>query len=291
MPDPTDRVNTPLLTLITQQSLDEDYQLVAERRAAENGGTPPHPRPARIAAVVVAAFGLLVTVAAVQTSANEGVQSASRQSLIGQIDASKNDVAHLQRRIVRLREHNLALQSQLDAVTSAQQDAATRNERLAGGSGFGPVSGPGVRITVDDSPTGERVVDRDLRPLVNGLWNAGAEAIAINGQRLTSRSAIRNSSAAIQVNSRPLSPPYVVQAIGDPLTLEANLMQTTGGLLFRDIATTLGYPWDMDTVDDLSLPAAPARLLRLSHAVEGTAEQNLHSLNSEKSEQKMEAQQ
>lgn len=282
MPDTADRVNTPLLTLITQQSLDEDYQVVAERRAAENGGTPPRKRPARTAGIVVAAFGLLVTVAAVQNSANEGVQSASRASLIDQIDASKSDVAHLQRQIVRMRERNIALQTRLDTVTSDQQEAATRAERLAAVSGFGTVQGPGVRVTVDDSPTGELVADRDLRPLVNGLWNAGAEAISINGQRLTSRSAIRNSAEAIQVNSRPLSPPYVVQAIGDPLTLEANLMETTGGLLFRDIATTVGFPWDMDTVNELSLPAAPVRLLRLRHVAEDTGEQTLN-------EQKMEA--
>jgi uncharacterized protein YlxW (UPF0749 family) len=282
MPDTTDRVNTPLLTLITQQSLDEDYRVVAERRAAENGGTPPRRRPARTAGIVVAAFGLLVTVAAVQNSANEGVQSASRTTLIDQIDASKNDVAHLQRLIVRMRERNIALETRLDAVTTEQQEAAVRVERLAAGSGFGPVQGPGVRVTVDDSPTGELVADRDLRPLVNGLWNAGAEAISVNGQRLTSRSAIRNSGDAIQVNSRPLSPPYVVQAIGDPLTLEANLMETAGGLRFRDIATSVGFPWDMDTVNDLSLPAAPARLLRLRNAAEDPGEQNLN-------EQKMEA--
>lgn len=271
MPDPTDRVNTPLLTLITQQSLDEDYQVVAERRAAENGGTPPRRRPARTAGIVVAAFGLLVTVAAVQTNANEGVQSASRESLIQQIDASKNDLAHLQRRIVRLREHNLALQTRLDTVTGEQQDAAAKDERLGTVSGFGPVSGPGVRVTVDDPPTGDLVRDRDLRPLVNGLWTAGAEAIAVNGQRLTSRSSIQNSGGTIQANSRPLSPPYVVQAIGDPLTLEADLMETTGGLLFRNIATSRGYPWDMDTVDDLQLPAAPPRLLRLC-AIQGCGE-------------------
>jgi len=275
MPETADRVNTPLLTLITQQSLDEDYQVVAERRAAENGGTPPRRRPARTAGIVVAAFGLLVTIAAVQNSANEPVESASRTSLIDQIDASKDDIAHLQRLIVRLREHDVALQTQLDGVTTEAQEATARAQRLAAVSGFGPVEGPGVRVTVDDSPSGELVVDRDLRPLVNGLWDAGAEAISINGQRLTSRSAIRNTSDAIQVNSRPLSPPYVIQAIGDPLTLEADLMQTTGGLLFRDIATSFGYPWDMDTVNDLSLPAAADRLLRLRNATEDAGEQNL----------------
>ena len=270
---PTDRANIPLLTLITQQSLDEDYRVVAERRAAENGGTPPRRRPHRTAGLVVAAFGLLVTVAAVQTSQNEGVADASRTSLIQQIEASRDDVAHLQRRVVRLREHNLALQSDLDDLTADQQAAAARRQRVAAASGFGPVQGPGVRISVNDSPSGERVTARDLRPLVNGLWEAGAEAIAINGQRLTSRSAVKNSGDAIQIHY-PLSPPYVVQAIGDPLTLQANLMETSSGLLFRDIATNLGYPWTMDNVeDDMSLPAAPARLRRLRNAMDPDSEQ------------------
>ena len=54
------------------------------------------------------------------------------------------------------------------------------------------------------------VRDADLAILVDGLWNAGAEAIAINGQRLTALTPIRNAGPAIQVNSTPLVPPYVV---------------------------------------------------------------------------------
>lgn len=270
MPDtaaPSDRVNTPLLTLITQQSLDEDYQVVAQRRAAENGGTPPRRRPTRTAGIVVATFGLLVTVAAVQTSENEGVADASRASLIEQVEAARADVAGLEQQSVEIREHNLALQSDVDALVAEQQAAQARLERQQAVSGFGPVTGPGIVVTVDDSPT-QAVTARDLRPLVNGLWGAGAEAIAINDQRLTSRSAILNSGPAIEVNSRPLSPPYVVSAIGDQRTLQADLMETSSGLLFRDIATNLGYEWGMDNVDDMTLPAAPARLLRLRNAVD-----------------------
>ena len=58
---------------------------------------------------------------------------------------------------------------------------------------------------------------------MNGLWTAGAEAISINGQRLTVLTAIRNGGPVINVNSRPLAPPYTVQAIGDPRTLLADL--------------------------------------------------------------------
>jgi uncharacterized protein YlxW (UPF0749 family) len=266
--DALDRANTPLLTLITQQSLDEDYRVVAERRAAN--GDEPRRRPARTAALVVAAFGLLVTVAAVQTSQNEGVNDASRASLIGQIEASRAEIADLQRQIQQTRELNASLQGELDALSAELRAAQSRVARQQAVSGFGPVAGPGIQVTVDDAPNGEAVADRDLRPLVNGLWLAGAEAIAINGQRLTSRSAIRNSGEAIQVNSRPLSPPYVVSAIGDPLTLQADLMETYSGRMFRDIADNLGFVWGMDNVDDMSLPAAPARLQRLRNVVDPT---------------------
>lgn len=270
----SERVNTPLLTLITEQSLDEDYQHAAERRAARPGGATDRPRPHRTAAVVVAVFGLLVTVAAVQTSQGEDVASASRTTLITQIDEGRDHLSSLQRDLVRLRELNVGLQSRLDQVTTDERVAAARVQRLAATTGFGAVSGPGIRVTVDDAPDGTLVTDRDLRLLVNGLWEAGAQAIAINGQRLTARSAIRNSGDAIRVNNRSLSPPYVVEATGDERTLQADLMETTTGLQFRDTVEALGFPSTMHNEDGLYLPAAPARVARLRFAVEGTAEQN-----------------
>ncbi|MCB0894831.1 MAG: DUF881 domain-containing protein [Nocardioidaceae bacterium] len=276
MPDTAvnERVNTPLLTLITQQSLDEDYQHVAERRAAEPGGGADRPRPHRAAAVVVGVFGLLVAVAAVQTSQGEDVRSAGRATLITQIDQGREHLSHLQREMVRLRELNVGLQSRLDRVTAEQQAAAVREQRLAATTGFGAVTGPGIRVSVDDAPDGTLVTDRDLRLLVNGLWESGAEAVSVGGQRLTARSAIRNSGDAIRVNNRSLSPPYVVLAVGDEKTLQADLMETTTGLQFRDTADALGFPWSMENVDSQYLPAAPARVARLRFAVEGTAEQN-----------------
>jgi len=265
---PVDRVNVPLLTLITQQSLDEDYRHVAERRAA-TGAVPPRRRSLGTATVVIAAFGLLVTIAAVQNSEQAGVASESRSSLIANIEDRKADVATMQDRIVDLRELDVSLQDNLDDVSAAAQAAQARAERLAAATGFARVTGPGVRITIHD---GDQVAvrDRDLTPLIDGLWNAGAEAIAINGQRLTARSPIDNSGAAIHVNFRPLSPPYVVLAIGDRGTLQANLMETTSGLTFRDTAATYGFPWTMDNEERLSLPAAPPRLLRLRWTGEGS---------------------
>jgi uncharacterized protein YlxW (UPF0749 family) len=274
MPEPTsvqDRVNTPLLTLITQQSLDEDYLHVADRKAA-SGGEPTRSKPHRTAAVVVVVFGLLITVAALQTSARSGVSDASRASLVDQIEDGRTDVAELQRRIVRLRELNVGLQDNLDEVTGEAQSAANRAQRVGAVSGFRAVSGPGVQVTVDDDPNGSIdgvVKDSDLTLLVNGLWRAGAEAISINGQRLTSRSAIRNSGVVVHLNFAALSPPYVVSAIGNEDTLQAKLLDTASGQAFVDL-TRFGIQYGMHNVDDMTLPAAPSKLLRLSSVVSAT---------------------
>jgi uncharacterized protein YlxW (UPF0749 family) len=252
------RVTMPLLTLITQQSLDEDYLHAAERKVA---GAPQAPsgRPRRTAAVVIGVFGLLVTVAAVQTSRDAGVNDASRASLVSQIDSRRAAVSRLQDRIVRIRDGNVGLQRRLDQVTSTEQEAAARVRRLGARSGYLPVTGPGVRITVEDPPNADAttlVRDEDLAKLVDGLWSAGAEAIAINGHRLSVLSAIRNANVAIHVNGVPLTPPYTVLAIGDAGSLQGKLLASPMGAEFFSLARQLGFGYSVHQVDSIDLPAA-----------------------------------
>ncbi|MBZ5738933.1 DUF881 domain-containing protein [Nocardioides mangrovi] len=263
MPDLLDRT-TPLLTRITQESLDGDYQHVADRRAAAGDGRPSSRRNRLTASIVVGAFGLLVAVAAVQTDEQSGVTSASRASLIDQINDQRDRLADLQARTVSLRELNIGLQDDFDETNDKATAAEARAQRLAAQTGFAAVTGPGIVITVDDAPDGEAVRDSDLSLLVDGLWNAGAEAISINGKRLTARSALRNSGPAINLNGPPpLSPPYVVSAIGNKDTLQADLLDTDSGLAFTSLAESFGFPVSMDNEDELTLPAAAPRMLRL----------------------------
>ena len=86
MPEHLDRTRTPLLTLITLQSLDEDYQVVSRRRTA-SGGEPKGSSLKSGSVVVPILFGLLVAVAAVQTSREAGVDDASRAGLINRMAA------------------------------------------------------------------------------------------------------------------------------------------------------------------------------------------------------------
>jgi uncharacterized protein YlxW (UPF0749 family) len=264
--DAGDRARTPLLELVSRESLDLDYEHVARRRADPARATGPTPH--RGAAVAVGVFGLLVAVAAVQNSRNADVDEASRNALVERIELRKDSVSSLQDRIIALRSQNDNLLEQVVDLTAAGQNVEQVRADLALGTGFAAVEGSGLRVTVDDQPQGDPdglVRATDLRWLVDGLWQAGAEAIAINGRRLTSLSAIVNSDIAIQVNKGPLSPPYVVQAIGGR-NLDASFVETQSGINFLALADQFGFVVERDTVSSLQLPAAPPSQQRLRYA-------------------------
>jgi uncharacterized protein YlxW (UPF0749 family) len=248
-----ERVHLPLLTLITHQSLDEDYLVAAEQRAA-GAPRPPKGRPHRVAAVVVAVFGVLVSTAFVQTSQNADVDDAGRATLIDRLESERAVLSSQQERVAALRDGNLALEASLGQLADTEQEALVRNRRLQVRAGFIGVTGEGVRVTVQERPDADEVQqihDSDLTLLVNGLWEAGAEAISVNGQRLTSMSAIRIGGQAILVNNRGVSAPYVV---------------TTSGLAFAGKADFYGFTYDVENVGSMSLQSGPQSYLRLLSA-------------------------
>jgi uncharacterized protein YlxW (UPF0749 family) len=270
-----EHVTLPLLEVITRSSLDEDYQHVAEARAAA-GTTPARPKtPRRRAAVVVGLFGLLIVTAAVQTSRNAGTNERTREELISQIGERREAQQALQARISDQRRENAALERTLDDVTRTERNAAGRTQALGVVTGFAAVKGPGVRIRLDDSVDGDSdgvVRDADLATLVNGLWAAGAEAIAVNGHRITLLSGIRNVSTAIHIRTQPLRPPYVVLAVGDRNTLQARFADSGSGAHFFNLMRNFHFEFSMDNADSLSLPAGSRPELRSAEHLEARPE-------------------
>ena len=146
-------------------------------------------------------------------------------------------------------------------------------------SGATPVRGPGMKLVVDDakesrsgadggprlssgfSDTG-RVRDRDMQRVVNGLWQSDAEAIAINGQRLTALSAIRAAGDAILVDNRPLVPPYTVLAVGDGRRLSTAFHDSADGQYLHSLRENFGIRTSDSEQDELRLPAAPSLIVR-----------------------------
>ena len=135
-----------------------------------------------------------------------------------------------QRNTVALRSQVEQLRSDVDrlvrAGASREEGAGARETQLRQANllaGLVPVRGPGLKVTLDDSlleaaPSGNVndlvIHSQDVQAVVNALWRAGAEAIAINGQRLVGTSAVLCVGNTLLLNGTVHSPPYVVSAVG-----------------------------------------------------------------------------
>ncbi len=252
-----------LLNYLTATSLDEDYAHVSARRQAS--GRPDRGRPGRVALVVLAVFGILVATAGVQTSRNAEQSASSRESLIRQADGRRAQLEERRALVLTLQQQIAGLQGLDLQATSTGRALQDRLVRLGVDSGADPVRGPGIQVLVDDAPGAtsyeKQVQAPDLQKLVNGLWQVGAEAVSINGQRLTSLTAIREAAGAITVNYRSLRAPYTLSAIGDPKTMGAALLDTAGGQTWGTLQS-FGLLFDVTTKDTMLLPAAKRTTLR-----------------------------
>ena len=120
-----------------------------------------------------------------------------------------------------------------DASASLVKDINLLKQR----AGLTDVSGPGVIITINDSkipvkdnenPNLYLIHDEDLLRVLNEMRAGGAEAIAVNDQRLTGTSEVRCAGPTVMVNGKVFGPPFVIKAIGDPKTLSAALTMRGG---------------------------------------------------------------
>jgi uncharacterized protein YlxW (UPF0749 family) len=271
--DPTQSLLTHLMT----DTMDEDYAHVAQRRADSaasqtDGGATRSRVPVGLMLVLIL-FGGLVVTAAVQTAQNRPEAQRERDQLVSEIHARSASVDRLRTETSTLQQALARLQSAAIETSDQRQALAGRIERLGISAGTVPVTGPGVEVVVDDasnaSSDGGKVLDVDLQTLVNGLWESGAEAVAINGHRLSSLTAIRGAGEAITVDFRALAPPYVIDAIGNSDTLPARFLDTQAGQTWLDLQANFGMRFDMSPKDDLTLPADPGVALSFASAAKG----------------------
>ncbi|UXX92481.1 DUF881 domain-containing protein [Streptomyces sp. AD2-2] len=265
-----------LLTNVMDHSLDDGYaEAAARKKAAGTSGMPKTLRAKLGLAAGLVLAALVVTVGAAQARVAAPVVAKERQELIDRIDKETKSADKLEGSVDTLRDD-----------VSARQRAALRTSGGSGQadlvsmlSGATAVHGPGVRLVVNDakeassgggdnpretadfSDTG-RVRDRDMQRVVNGLWAAGAEAVSINGQRLTALSAIRAAGNAILVDNKPLVPPYTVLAVGDGQRLSSRFQNGADGLYLHALEDTYGIRATIAVESDLRLPAAPSVIVR-----------------------------
>jgi uncharacterized protein YlxW (UPF0749 family) len=263
-----ERIRLGLLEYTMQHTVEDEYALVAERTESKTSR-----RVGLGAGVALLAFGLLIAMASGQTSRSAAADEADRGQLVKQIKESQQSLATRRASIVDLTAKNRALQAEFLAGTNASSGVGAKLRSLSLLTGATAVKGSGVRLHIADgkaTPDGDgAVIDKDLQRVVNGLWQAGAEAIAINGQRLSPTSAIRHAGSAITVNYTSLSQPYVIDAIGDPDTLPSRFAQTTSGAAWLAVQRHFNMRFDFTTSEALRLPATDMVKLRSATARKG----------------------
>ncbi|MGW8062958.1 DUF881 domain-containing protein [Streptomyces ziwulingensis] len=272
-----------LLTNVMDHSLDDGYAETAARKKADGGGGVPRTLRAKLglaAGLVLAA--LVVTVGAAQARVAAPAVAKEREELIDRIEGETSAADKLEKTVDELRQD----------VSARQREALEKNgdsgrsDLMGVLSGAVEVHGPGVKLVVNDakdagtggdgqargtsgfSDTG-RVRDRDMQRVVNGLWESGAEAISINGQRLTALSAIRAAGDAILVDNKPLVPPYTVLAVGDGERLSTRFQDSADGIYLHVLQENYGIRTAISAAEDLELPAAPSMTVRTAQPITG----------------------
>jgi uncharacterized protein YlxW (UPF0749 family) len=262
-----------LLRNLVEDSLDEGYARAAARRAS---GEPASRSAVLVLTIGLLLVGLLLATAFAQTRQRASSAAEARDALVAEVEqrSAANDEA--QARLDRQRAAVQRAQREVLALSGAGTELADRLSRLEASTGAAPVTGPGMVVRLDDAPgngdgsdadprtdvdSSGRVTDRDLQTVVNEVWAAGAEAVAVNGQRLTGLSAIRSAGDAVLVDFRPLTPPYRIEAVGDPHKLRETFVGGFGGS-YLQVLQGYGITYAVEDSDGLHLPASAGVRLR-----------------------------
>lgn len=204
---------------------------------------------------------LLVTAWSQQRAASRSTKSR-RDQLIALIGARQRRITDLERQLADLRKQ-LAAQAQGSGAAQVVQLERQLDE-VGLSAGTTPATGPGLEVRLDDSPLAKpddpsaadfQIQDADVQLVVNALWDAGAEGVSINGQRIVGSTAIRSAGGAILVNYRVLTSPYRIDAIGDEARLERTFGASAIAQRFRSWVDIYHLGFDVTRERRLSLPA------------------------------------
>ncbi|MGO0122026.1 DUF881 domain-containing protein [Desulfothermobacter acidiphilus] len=194
-------------------------------------------------------------------------------TLAAEVEATRQERDQLQSQVNQL-------QSELDAVTNQEGLKSLKAQLNAYRieAGTVPVTGPGIEVTLNDSSMAVKpgqnpnlyvLHDEDILRVLNELKAAGAEVLALNGERLVATSEIKCAGPTIVVNkTKRLAAPFVITAIGNPDTM-VNALRMRGG-----VVDTLQQFWGIQVsikkLPSVTIPAYKgSRRLEYAHPVKG----------------------
>lgn len=154
------------------------------------------------------------------------------------------------------------LREDIDSLSKSVNDASLkkqldRADKLRDATGLSELVGAGMRVTLTDAPRTVEVPgldpnnlvvhQQDIQAFVNVLWSGGAQAITLQGERLISTTGIKCVGSTVVLDGVPYSPPYVIEAVGDPITLDRALSASPEVTTYGRYSTTYGLGLKVET--------------------------------------------
>jgi uncharacterized protein YlxW (UPF0749 family) len=169
------------------------------------------------------AAGAMFVVSALNSEGSD-LRPDRSSDLSSVVSDERRDVEALQTRVAQLHADVQRLTSELNDPVVDQ--AIAKVDELKAPAGLDPVTGPGLTVTLADSPktvaqtTSQPprylvVHQQDIQAVVNAMWIGGAKAVTIQGQRVISTTGIKCSGNVVRLHGIPYGQPYVISAVGD----------------------------------------------------------------------------
>jgi len=217
--------------------------------------------------VVALAAGLLFATSE-RTAQGTDLRGGEVIALSGLIEQRNNSIARQQQELAGLQRQVQQLTRQAAGRDGDVASAQATGDAGALSAGLVPLTGPGVEIVLDDAPTrpdgtlpvgagpDDLVIHQsDVQAVVNAVWAAGADGVAVMNQRLVATSAVRCVGNVLLLQGRTYSPPYVITAIADGSAVRARLAESAQVQILQQAADQLGLTFTVQDRSSVSLPA------------------------------------
>ena len=225
------------------------------------------PSPWTLLVPVVALVAGLLFATSSRTALGTDLRAGESSQLSGLIAQRDAAVARQQDELALLQQQVQALTDQ--AASRDTQVAAAQAEGALGlnSAGLTALEGPGLSVTLDDAPpqaggqpsgsTPDDLVihQSDVQGVVNALWAAGADGVAIMGQRLVATSAVICVGNTLLLQGRTYSPPFIVTAVGNAAQMRQQLGLSYEVQLLRAAVEEFGLTYAVTDQRTVDLPA------------------------------------
>lgn len=232
--------------------------------SSESRKTPRRPFETIIALLLAMVLAFCVTIAAKNLIGNKTTQEKTRSNLSEQV-ARQQDIVN------QLEVANAEDAARIALLSADLKDTVTADQPAAQNAQLEEIEGSGIQVTVSEregSESVERVLDTDLRYIINSLWAGGAEGVEINGVRVGPTTAVRTAGGAILVNFQPVVAPYSIRAIGDREALELQLKSGGVAAYLSTLDSKYGIKTSIQAEEKIALRPASVRGASLTEIVQ-----------------------